>query len=147
ICNTADGSRAADRVGGSDEGWQGEAASACRAWRRDAFHGTCAGSGWASNATLVRATDMKRIIGPETRGMQTGLATTDVAGTAVSLPAEIRERMQSMLASRVRPTRGKAYRNDWRVWERWAVEYGASALLSAMSARRKLSTLRRYLTS
>ena len=97
--------------------------------------------------------DKKVVIDRDARGMSNTALTT----TKEQLPGELHERMARQIrGSRAKAT-WRAYEADWRVWEAWANQNGASALpalpetvaafLSDGSATRKLSTLRRYLAS
>jgi integrase len=68
-----------------------------------------------------------------------------------------RERMERQARASKAEATWSAYSSDWRVWETWATAAGVqvmpaspehvAAFLSAMSASRKISTLRRYLAS
>jgi hypothetical protein len=60
--------------------------------------------------------------------MQNELTTTTDAGTAVSLPAELREQMEAHARNSRTENTWRAYQSDWRVWEAWAAEHGATVL-------------------
>ena len=76
---------------------------------------------------------------------------------ATALPEQHRERMERQARASKAEATWTAYGSDWRVWEAWATAAGLQAMpaapehvaafLSALSATRKISTLRRYLSS
>lgn len=82
---------------------------------------------------------------------------TEIVKPDNALPAPLVERMAEQARASRAETTWAAYAADWRVWQAWANEHGASVLpasveavaafLSDMSRTRKLSTLRRYLAS
>lgn len=82
---------------------------------------------------------------------------TEIAKATNTLPGPLREQMERQARASRADTTWKAYRSDWRVWEAWATQNGAStmpaepdavaAFLSHAGSTRKLSTLRRYLAS
>src|SRR5262245_34980735 len=82
---------------------------------------------------------------------------SEIAKATSTLPAPLVERMAAQARASRAETTWSAYASDWRIWQAWANEHGASPLpasvesvagfLSDMSATRKLSTLRRYLAS
>jgi integrase len=85
-------------------------------------------------------------------------AGTDLAvGAPAALPAERRELMERLARGSKAERTWAAYASDWKVWEAWAVVNGGGAMpadpervaqfLADMTTSRKLSTIRRYLSS
>jgi integrase len=76
---------------------------------------------------------------------------------ATALSEELRERIEHYARASKAEATWTAYASDWRVWEAWATAAGlitmparpehVAAFLSALSVTRKISTLRRYLSS
>ena len=80
-----------------------------------------------------------------------------ITAPAIGVLEQHRERMERQARASKAEATWTAYGSDWRVWEAWAAAAGLQAMpaapehvaafLSEMSATRKISTLRRYLSS